>query len=73
MSEERKQILEMLSSGKVTIEEAEKLLDAINDNLKNNLTENNSFPFFMTVFPILLLFHIFKNKCVYLLRSFLSY
>jgi hypothetical protein len=34
MSEERKQILDMLASGKINVEEAEKLLDAVDDKSK---------------------------------------
>ena len=47
MNNERKQILEMLSAGKVTVEEAEKLLAALNDTTstpqsETTATENTS-------------------------------
>ena len=32
MNEEKKMILKMLEQGKITVEQAEKLLDAINEN-----------------------------------------
>jgi hypothetical protein len=35
MSEERKKVLEMLAAGKITAEEAEKLLDKLNSNAPN--------------------------------------
>jgi polyhydroxyalkanoate synthesis regulator phasin len=35
MSEERKKVLEMLAAGKITAEEAEKLLDKLNSNASN--------------------------------------
>lgn len=43
MSEERKQILEMLKDGKINTDEAEKLLDAINEGIsvKMDEPENN--------------------------------
>jgi|HubBroStandDraft_1064217.scaffolds.fasta_scaffold235774_1 hypothetical protein len=35
MSEERKKVLEMLAAGKITADEAEKLLDKLNSNASN--------------------------------------
>lgn len=42
MSEERRKILEMLSKGKVSVEEAEKLLSAVSDSTSDQVYEKKS-------------------------------
>ena len=39
MNEEKKMILKMLEQGKITVEQAEKLLDAVNENSSENSEE----------------------------------
>lgn len=47
--QERKKILEMLSNGKVTVEEAEKLLNAVHSSSGTGEEKKNSTPEFMYV------------------------
>jgi uncharacterized protein YpuA (DUF1002 family) len=51
MSEERKRILEMLAEGKITAEEADRLLAAMSGEKENNTgnTEKSSFPKYLRV------------------------
>ena len=39
MNEEKKMILKMLEQGKITVEQAEKLLDAVNENSSEETEE----------------------------------
>jgi len=39
MNEQRRQILQMLSEGKITADEAERLIDAVNENSPNRHRE----------------------------------
>ena len=39
MNEEKKMILKMLEQGKITVEQAEKLLDAVNENSSESSEE----------------------------------
>jgi hypothetical protein len=44
MSEERKKVLEMLAAGKITADEAEKLLDKLSNNASNETPGTETSP-----------------------------